>query len=83
MFRGCTNGNVTYQQIWVVLPNGKLSALPVNGPGDSVPDGVGRPMWQWDGNLIKPTLRPSILSWHAQAVEAWHGFLTAGRLVSC
>ena len=35
-------------------------------------------VWGWDGNEDKPTLTPSI---HSPGV--WHGWLTAGRLVSC
>lgn len=34
--------------------------------------------WNWDGNEDKPTLTPSI-----NAVGAWHGYVTAGRMVSC
>lgn len=34
--------------------------------------------WWWDGNLDKPTTTPSILR-HGH----WHGYLTAGRFVSC
>jgi len=36
------------------------------------------PCWQWDGNKDKPTLSPS-LHW----VGNWHGFLRAGKFVSC
>lgn len=46
--------------------------------------------WRWDGNRESPTLTPSILaSCHVpggkvdEFYEAWHGFLTAGRFVSC
>lgn len=35
-------------------------------------------VWGWDGNLDKPTVEPSI-HW----VGHWHGFLRAGRFVSC
>lgn len=34
--------------------------------------------WSWDGNEDQPTLKPSI-NWEGH----WHGYLTAGRLVSC
>lgn len=34
--------------------------------------------WGWDGNEDKPTLTPSLLN-----PGQWHGYLTAGRLVSC
>jgi len=35
-------------------------------------------VWGWDGNEDKPTLTPSI--YH---VGVWHGYLRAGRLISC
>ncbi len=35
-------------------------------------------VWCWDGNELQPTLTPSILAPHQ-----WHGYLTAGKLVSC
>lgn len=39
--------------------------------GEPKPPGVA---WEWDGNLDKPTLTPSL-----HLVGYWHGFLTAGR----
>ncbi len=50
-------------------------------------DGAG-PTWDWDGNRDQPTLTPSILSYQLnnsgeRIGEHWHGFLTAGRFVSC
>lgn len=52
--------------------------LPISDTGSEVP-----PVWKWDGNKDCPTLTPSILvnsvpNWNA----GWHGFLTAGVLVS-
>ena len=41
------------------------------------------PGWHWDGNLDKPTLTPSIFAKGLQGEDIWHGFMTAGRLVSC
>lgn len=35
-------------------------------------------VWGWDGNVEKPTLSPSLL-----VPGVWHGYLRAGRLVSC
>lgn len=35
--------------------------------------------WNFDGNLDKPTLKPSLL----YRKDQWHGYMTAGRLVSC
>lgn len=37
-----------------------------------------RPSWEFDGNRDRPTLTPSVHS-----PGNWHGFITAGRLVSC
>jgi hypothetical protein len=55
-------------------------------PGVTGPDAIsiqkGRPggprIWGWDGDTEKPTLEPSILT-----PGTWHGYLKAGRLVSC
>jgi len=55
-------------------------------PGMSGPDAIriqrGQPggprIWGWDGNTETPTLTPSI-----HAPGQWHGWLRAGRLVSC
>lgn len=38
----------------------------------------GNRVWGWDGNEDRPTITPSI-----HHVGVWHGYLTAGRLVSC
>jgi len=49
-------------------------------PGQSGPDCVSirSGEWTWDGNEEQPTVTPSI-----HAVGRWHGWLRAGRLVSC
>lgn len=55
-------------------------------PGVSGPDSLciqkgapgGNRVWGWDGDLDKPTIMPSI-----HAPGQWHGYLRAGRLVSC
>lgn len=36
------------------------------------------PSWDWDGNLEKPTLQPSV-----HHPGHWHGYLTAGVWISC
>ena len=38
--------------------------------------------WEWDGNLNKPTLSPSIACGPREA-RTWHGNLLAGVLVAC
>lgn len=60
--------------LYLCLP-GEIRWSPIHvqkgGPG-------GERVWGWDGNEDLPTVQPSI-HW----VDHWHGFLTAGRLVSC
>lgn len=36
------------------------------------------PSWEWNGDTIKPTLRPSILSPRDHGGCGWHGYLTNG-----
>lgn len=58
--------------MWLCLPNGMTSVIrirPYAGP---------EPSWEWDGNEDKPTLTPSV-----NAVGSWHGWIRAGRMVSC
>ena len=62
-----------------------LARVPVQGPN----------AWNWDGNVDRPTLSPSIkLSKKKQEnpddppekwreIELWHGHLKAGQLESC
>lgn len=74
-----------YQELALVIPDGVLIAIPVYRDG-TPPPAIQSPCWQWDGNLIRPTLTPSILCYtsrEGKRIEAWHGYLTAGRLVSC
>jgi hypothetical protein len=63
--------------IFIRLPRpgtdrGEVSAIPLKPVPDPNEDD-----WQWDGNREAPTLTPSI-NW----VGVWHGYLTAGKLVS-
>lgn len=39
-----------------------------------------RPSWEWDGNVEKPTLSPSIA---CTTPCKWHGFLKAGVFEEC
>lgn len=82
------DGELRYRQFWIVLPceGGELHGLPINAPGEALPEGVGRPMWTWDGNEHKPTISPSVLTWRGEGTqrqEVWHGFIKAGRAESC
>lgn len=57
----------------VTLPGGAFICIGVQQGGTCGPG-----VWTWDGNEERPTLTPSI-----HAIGRWHGYLTAGRLVSC
>jgi len=46
----------------------------VNLPIKPEPNG-----WTWDGNKDAPTLTPSIL---VKSNGTWHGYLTAGKLIT-
>jgi hypothetical protein len=63
-----------YSHIYVWFPG-------VSGP-DALPIVRGASnaerVWGWDCNTVKPTLTPSILH-----PLIWHGYLRAGRLVTC
>ena len=61
--------------IYVALPGDAGGWSPIEV---QLGDQGGQRLWGWDGNEDKPTLTPSILS-----PGIWHGYLRAGRLVSC
>lgn len=44
-------------------------------------DGHDRPSWEWNGDLDKPTLSPSILSRNGPC--GWHGYLVDGVWKPC
>ena len=61
--------------MWHRLPDnnhGVINLRPV-APGQEQ-----HPSWEWDGNLEKPTLTPSV-----HLPGRWHGWFTAGRMISC
>jgi hypothetical protein len=69
---------VTIRFFCAVLPGEHYVCLPIR----PVPQ-TGRPVngghsWEWDGNEDRPTLTPSVNS-----VGCWHGWIRAGRMVSC
>ena len=45
----------------------------------------GHVAWEWDGDMDKPTLNPSIAAKGAPdgKTMVWHGYLTAGRFEAC
>lgn len=72
-----TNTKEEIAVLLVVCPCGcgNVASLPVK-------PGYGGAYWVWDGNVEKPTLRPSIFR-SAGCPARWHGFLTAGVFESC
>ncbi len=38
--------------------------------------------WGWDGNIEKPTLKPSVLHQPSPTTLPWHGFVIQGELVT-
>lgn len=66
------------------VPAGIISCLPNAGDKDSswgttMFTGHGSPnhQWAWNGNILKPSLTPSI-----HRVGHWHGYLTDGKFIS-
>ena len=57
----------------IMLPGSTFIVIGVRRGSSTTPK-----VWGWDGDHYKPTLTPSI-----HTVGHWHGFLRAGRLVSC
>jgi hypothetical protein len=55
-----------------------LTALPLPGVDGSLPTN-GRDHWQWDGDLLAPTVSPSILQHQSEVHPLCHSFLRAGR----
>lgn len=49
-----------------------IHLLPVNAPD------IGKPSWDWDGDLEAPTLSPSILTHEHGLYPRCHSFLKAG-----
>jgi uncharacterized protein DUF6527 len=67
---------------WLNGQDGKIAALNYVCPCGCgtvgcvpVKIGIAKDSWNWDGNLLKPTLTPSIQK-HSPC--RWHGYLTAG-----
>lgn len=59
-----------------MFPGQNVAHLPIRPLRD--PSTNGGHSWDWDGNEVKPTLTPSV-----HCVGKWHGYVTAGRMVSC
>lgn len=87
VLRRCKDGEAEYDQLWFACPgcasrdgdHTGLHALPVHRLGEDRPI-TKRHSWQWNGDLLLPTLAPSILSrseW-AGVLFVCHSFLVAG-----
>lgn len=64
----------TYDVMWARWPDGSLACLPVHR---LAPTPIRKPSWFWNGNVMEPTLTPSV-----HHIGHWHGYVTAGRMVS-
>jgi len=69
---------VTVKLFCAVLPGGTYVDIPLRPVPQTDRPLNGGHSWQWDGNLDTPTLTPSINS-----TGRWHGWVRAGRMVSC
>lgn len=64
-----------HARMWHKLPDGNVGAIYLR---PVPPTMAAHPSWEWDGNEDKPTLKPSV-----HLPGRWHGWFTAGRMVSC
>ena len=69
----------TRRSLCVVLPRVGYIEIPV------VDGSPCRHEWLWDGDVERPTIRPSVKSEtrNAKGDVSWHGFITDGRLEEC
>ena len=60
-------------------PDRGYCILPIAREGEA-PEGT---HWEWNGSIMEPSLKPSILHWADGKNKAatWHGYLTEGKLV--
>jgi len=72
-----TNSDDGVRWLRFITPGEHYGRIPVHRSGEP-PPAVHVPYWAWDGNEDRPTLSPSV-----HCIGAWHGFFTAGRMVSC
>ncbi len=67
-----------YSILWIMIPAGTHPQGYCLSPWHIKPNkNDGGHSWQWDGNIEKPTLTPSL-----HAVGIWHGYMRNGNLVS-
>ena len=63
------------RRLWFVLPNGHTGVINIR---PVVASEAAHPSWEWNGDDVRVTLTPSV-----HCVGTWHGWFTAGRMVSC
>lgn len=69
---------VVVKMIIMMLPGGHICQIPIRPvPAFDKPLNGGH-SWEWDGNMDKPTLKPSVHS-----IGRWHGHIKQGRMESC
>ena len=76
---------VTVKMISMMLPGDSVCTIPL-APVPPAAKGFGNNAgWQWDGNMDKPTLSPSVffMANKPEHPKAWHRFPREGRMVSC
>lgn len=74
------------RHLWMKLPaqdgrwGGSACIIPINPAKNAGGHG-----WNWDGNVERPTLTPSVFHDpnQPQSHHHWHGFITAGHMVGC
>lgn len=65
-------------RLWYLNPHGRVGSVTINPTKQE--NGAG---WNFDGDLDKPTLRPSIDETQPyNEVRDWHGFITAGVMTN-
>lgn len=67
-----------WRTLWMWCPACDIAkGIPVPGEDGQLP--VEGPHWEWDGNLERPTLSPSILQRQSGKIPLCHSFLRDGR----
>lgn len=64
--------------MYMMLPGHSFCCIPIRPIPDAGKNVNSGASWEWDGNEEAPTLTPSV-----HQIGHWHGFIRAGRMVSC
>ena len=73
-------GEEVHRVLWHILPEGSVGCIPIEPLGPKTREALkGRDgkthTWEWDGNLDKPTLKPSV-----HLIGRWHGWFRHGQM---